>query len=773
MLRRNQWQNLNGLWDYAIVHQDSQVGEYDGKILVPYPIESALSGVAETVPQTHRLLYRRYFEIPDDWRGSRVLLHFEAVDWETFVWVNGQAVGFHRGGYDPFTVEVSEFLYGEGDQELVISVWDPTDDGTQPRGKQVNEPGGIFYTSVTGIWQTVWLEPVPATSVRDLTITPDIDRGTATVLVEADGLGGSEEVEIVVSASGEEVSRAAGNVGYEIELEISDAHLWSPDDPFLYDLELKLTRDGSVVDSLESYFGMRKTSVGRDEDGVTRLLLNNEFVFQFGPLDQGYWPDGLYTAPTEEAMVYDIEVLKSMGFNMLRKHVKVEPRTFYYWCDRLGMLVWQDMPNANIPLISRDSDTPTDTAATEQFETELVRVVETLRNHPSIVMWVPFNEGWGQYESGRIVDLVRATDPTRLVNHASGWYERRAGDVVDWHNYPEPRPPEPERTRAAVQGEYGGLGFNIPGHMWQEEGWGYALFPDKESLTQRFEDMLVTIKDSAENAGLSAAVYTQTTDIETENNGLMTYDREVMKIDAEAISLAQGGYLPPRIKRSAPIFIDRALVEFEPLSSEVSIHYTTDGTQPSSDSPRYEQPFEITESAVLKAKAFWPNGTESRVSTVEFTKTNVNPAEIVDDAEPGLLVEFFEQDGSWRELPDFDSLTSVSTSIVASVDLSAAQRDENFGLRFRGYVEVPEDGVYGFFLSSDDGSRLLIDGDEVVDNDGIHGVRERSGYVALTAGKHPIELAFFQGRGGVGLSLFWGGPGFEKREVEPEALMHQ
>ncbi len=773
MKRRTEWKNLNGLWDYAVGDLDTRPGEYDGQILVPFPIESSLSGVADTVGRERRLWYSRSFEIPDEWAGNRVLLHFEAVDWESMVWVNGQAVGSHRGGYDPFTFDISEFLSADGEQEVTVSVWDPTDEGTQPRGKQVNEPGGIFYTSVTGIWQTVWIEPVPSAAIGGLAISPDIDRGSVNFVVDGDGTSSGDQVEATVSASGSVVATARGDVGASIEIEIPGTRLWSPDDPFLYDLDLKLVRAGATLDSVQSYFGMRKASVGRDEDGVTRLLLNNEFVFQMGPLDQGYWPDGLYTAPTEEAMVYDLEVLKSMGFNMLRKHVKVEPRTFYSWCDRMGMLVWQDMPNANIPLESPDSDRPTSAEATAQFETELVRVIETLRNHPSIVMWVPFNEGWGQYESGRIVDLVRATDPTRLVNHASGWYERGVGDVVDRHHYPDPQPPEPERDRAAVQGEYGGLGFNIPGHMWQEEGWGYALFPDEESLTQRFEDFLVTIVDAAQNAGLSAAVYTQTTDIETENNGLMTYDREVMKIDAEAISLAQRGYLPPRVNRRAPIFIDRTTVEFGPVHNDVEIRYTTDGTEPNTGSPRYEQPFEITESTTLKARTLWPDETASRVSTFLFTKTLVIPASTVENAESGLLVDYYEQDGRWRELPELASLSPARTSVEAQVGLSVAPRDENFGLRFRGYLKIEENGVYGFHLTSDDGSRLFIDGDQVVDNDGIHGARERTGYAALAAGLHPIELVFFQGRGGLALTLEYDGPGFSKREVGADVLFHR
>jgi len=772
MMRRTEWTSLDGLWDYAVVDSGAKPALYDGHILVPYPIESALSGVADTVGPSRRLWYRTWFEIPIGWTGKHVLLHFEAVDWETQVWVNGMEAGSHRGGYDPFTIDITDFVSDGAPHELKVAVWDPTDDGTQPRGKQVREPGGIFYTSVTGIWQTVWLEPVPPAAIGDVAITSDIDRGRVIFVVQGGGTSSDDQIDVSIAAADTIVATATGTVGVPIEVELPHAHLWSPDDPFLYDVAFKLTSDRVAVDSVESYFGMRKTSVGKDDEGVTRLLLNNEFVFQMGPLDQGYWPDGLYTAPTEEAMVYDLQVLKDMGFNMLRKHVKVEPRTFYAWCDRMGLLVWQDMPSASIPLESPESDIPTSADATQQFEAELVRVIETLRNHPSIVMWVPFNEGWGQYNSGRIVDLIRATDPTRLVNQASGWYEHGVGDVVDRHNYPEPLPPDPEQNRAAVQGEYGGLGFNVPAHMWQEEGWGYALFPDRESLTQRFEDLLLVIQDAAENAGLSAAVYTQTTDIETENNGLMTYDREVTKIETEAIALANAGYFPPRVVRSVPIFVDRTTVAFAPAEAGASIRYTTDGTDPFATSALYEQPFEIAESSTIKARSFWPDGTMSRVSSFVFTKTPAKQALSVENTVPGLQVDYYEQDGSWRELPQFDSLAATASTVSAGVDISAASREENFGLRFRGFIEVPQEGVYGFYLTSDDGSRLFVSGDLIIDNDGVHGARERVGYVALAAGPHAVELQFFQGRGGADLALSYEGPGFDRREVERDVLYH-
>jgi hypothetical protein len=770
-MRRDDWLNLNGLWDYGITSRDAEPDVYEGKILVPFPIESALSGVGDTVGPSRRLWYRRTFWVPRAWEGKRVLLHFEAVDWEAQVWVNGRDAGLHRGGYDPFTLDITALLTGERQQELVVAVWDPTDAGTQPRGKQVRQPGGIFYTSVTGIWGTVWLEPVPEAAISDFTAIPDIDLEQVIITVEGDGTRSGDHAEVILHVDGPRVATASGEIGRPIVIPVPGPRLWSPDDPFLYDIEIRLVRDGEVIDQVRSYVGMREISVGQDEDGVTRLLLNNRFVFQSGTLDQGYWPDGLYTAPTEEAMVYDLEMLEAMGFNMLRKHVKVEPRTFYSWCDRLGILVWQDMPNANIPLCERGSDVPTDPEATAQFATELVRLIETHRNHPSIVTWVPFNEGWGQHDSERIVELVRATDPTRLVNHASGWHERGLGDVVDRHSYPAPNPPQPEAGRAAVQGEFGGLGFNVPGHTWTE-GWGYDLFTDREDLTQRFEDFYQIIRTAAEERGLSASVYTQTTDIESENNGLLTYDREVTKIEPQAVALAQRGYLAPRVERRALIFIDRATVQLHSLTPGAHIRCTVDASEPTRTSPVYAQPFAIESSTTLKTRAYWEDGTASRVATYRFEQVAPRPPVAVADRQPGLLVEYYEQDGSWRRLPDFDRLQPATRGTAERVQHRIGEREDYFGLRFRGYIEIPETGVYGLHLTSDDGSSLSIGGDVIVDNDGIHGAREKSGYVALEAGLHPIELVFFQSAGGVALSLSIDGPGLEKQEISPTMLFH-
>ncbi|MGC8668715.1 MAG: glycoside hydrolase family 2 protein [Chthonomonadales bacterium] len=533
---RPEWINLNGLWDYAITGRgDFAPTHYEGKILVPFPVESALSGVMKAIRPDQRIWYRRTFQVPRTFKGKRVLLHFGAVDWEATVIVNGHEAGVHRGGYDGFTYDITPALAPNGPQELIVSVWDPTDAGPQPRGKQTLKPGGIYYTPTSGIWQTVWLEAVPASSIADLQITPDVDHSsvevTATVRGSAQGIG----VDVEVSAGGRPIAQAHGLAGRPVRVAIPHPQLWSPDHPFLYDLRVSLKRAGKTVDAVTSYFGMRKIALGKDARGITRPMLNGHFVFQIGPLDQGFWPDGLYTAPTDAALRYDLEVMKQLGFNMVRKHVKVEPERWYYWCDKLGLLVWQDMPSGN-------NDTPD---AKHQFELELQRMILSHRNHPCIVQWVVFNEGWGQYDTERLTDWVKRLDPTRLVDDASGWTDKGVGDVHDMHNYPGPGSPHPEAHRAAVLGEFGGLGLKIDGHTWENKTWGYQGMSDRDALTRRYVRLLRGVYRLKDDPGLSGAVYTQITDVETEGNGLMTYDRAVLKVDAAAVSAANRGKFPP------------------------------------------------------------------------------------------------------------------------------------------------------------------------------------------------------------------------------------
>jgi len=547
-MTRDNWLNLNGLWDYAITPVDSvKPQKFDGDILVPYPVESALSGVMKRVSKDDRLWYRRKFSVPQGWSGQRILLHFGAVDWEATVTVNGRSAGVHRGGYDPFTFDITDLLNKSGLQEIVVSVFDPTDDGKQARGKQVKKPYGCRYTPVTGIWQTVWLEPVAKKYIQSLKITPNIDQSIVEIAVNTAGETKDDmgcAVSAVILADGKVVAKAkTSDTNMIVRIPKADLKLWSPDSPFLYDLKVSVKRGEEILDSVSSYFGMRKIAIGPDKANVQRLWLNNEVLFQYGLLDQGWWPNGLYTAPTDAALRYDVEVTKQLGFNMARKHVKVEPARWYYWCDKLGLLVWQDMPNANIGGNKKETK--------KQFETELKAMMDSLYNVPSIVMWVPFNEGWGQYDTERITKWVKKHDPSRLVNNASGFHDKNIGDVLDVHHYPGPNKPVNEPHRAGVLGEFGGLGLPIKGYAWQDsKNWSYRAYKSREELTKAYVRLLEKLRSQIPQ-GLSAAIYTQTSDVEGEVNGMMTYDRDMIKPDADQVLKANESlFRPPVITRT-------------------------------------------------------------------------------------------------------------------------------------------------------------------------------------------------------------------------------
>ncbi len=542
---RKDWENLNGLWQYAVTPKDApQPTTFEGSILVPYPIESSLSGVKRMVKDSERIWYRRLFQLPLGWRGKRILMHFGAVDFEARVWVNGREMGSHRGGYDAFSFDISDPIRS-GLNEVVVSVWDPTDASTQPRGKQIRNPHGIWYTPVSGIWQTVWLEPVSAACINGLKITPDVDGGAVRVEPVTPALLGEYQLEITVKDRGSKVGSASIQPGKEARIVIPKPKLWSPERPFLYDLTVKLKLGGRSMDSVDSYFGMRKISLGKDQKGFTRMMLNNQPYFQFGPLDQGFWPDGIYTAPTDEALRYDIEMTRKLGFNMARKHVKVEPARWYYWCDKLGLLVWQDMPSGDKYISGNQPDITRSPESGAQYEQELTSMIAGLYNHPSIVTWVPYNEGWGQWDTKRISEMVKNLDPSRLVDSASGWTDRGTGDISDMHKYPGPGAPDPERNRATVLGEFGGLGLPLPGHTWQaEKNWGYRSFTDREKLQSAYLELVAKLFPLIDERGLSAAVYTQTTDVEVEVNGLMTYDREIVKMDLKTLAVANKGKPP-------------------------------------------------------------------------------------------------------------------------------------------------------------------------------------------------------------------------------------
>ncbi len=618
-MERDHWRNLNGLWDYAITRADSIPGKWDGKILVPYPVESALSGVKRMVDVEKLLWYRRKFKVPSSWKDKRVMLNFEASDWRTSIWIDGKEAGVHQGGYDPFTFDITEYAAPGRSHELMVSVWDPTEKGNNPRGKQVSDPHGIWYTPVTGLWQSVWLEPVELIHFSSFRTTTNIETGEITVRPRIVNLKDDLDILLSVKKDGEIIAEETSHDPEEVIVQLPEYELWEPGNPVLYELELTLVSGDRILDQITSYAGFRKVSLGKDEDGFTRILLNDRFLFQNGPLDQGFWPDGIYTPPTEEAMISDLEMIRSMGFNMLRKHVKVENRRFYYWCDRMGLMVWQDMPSGDRYIGSNDPDIRKRRRDRAQFYFELSRLIETKYNHPSIITWVPFNEGWGQFETARVTDFIHSLDTTRLVNSASGWSDRGTGDMHDIHHYPDPRCPEPEEGRAIVLGEFGGLGYPVQDHTWEDQNWGYRKMEGKDELLSLYESYYDRVHRMASEQGLSASVYTQITDVETETNGLLTYDRSVDKMGYDNVARANRGMTPPRLITDSLVFTDIFYAELDISREGATIVYTTDGSEPGINSAKYEFPFEITESTTLKVKAFWSDG-ESRTKSYEIKK---------------------------------------------------------------------------------------------------------------------------------------------------------
>lgn len=543
-LRRAEWKNLNGMWQYAILgKEDKAPQKFDGEILVPFCVESSLSGVGKTVLPEQKVWYKTSFDVPAEWKGQDIQLHFGAVDWETTVWVNGRMAGTHKGGFDAFSFDVTKFLKGSGKQELVVSVWDPTDFGSQARGKQQLNQRGIWYTPVSGIWQTVWLEPVSKNHIVSVTPVANIEQKTITLKTALSKAGKGDMVQITVKDGGKEVLTKEVAYQPEMTLSIPEPQLWTPATPHLYQLEMTLKRGNKELDKIDSYFAMRKVSKARDDKGYMRICLNNEPIFQYGTLDQGWWPDGLHTPPSAEAMRWDMETLKEMGFNTLRKHIKMEPALYYYYADSLGLMVWQDMPSGMSsqnkdtehvkPNSEKDWNRPAESAA--QWESELKRMIDQLGFFPCITTWVVFNEGWGQYETPRVVEWTINYDKTRLINGVSGWTDRNIGDMYDFHNYPAASMPMPQACgeRISVLGEFGGLGLPMKEHLWNPNmrNWGYKTIDESNVLINDYTRLMFDLRTMVAS-GLSAAIYTQTTDVEGEINGLITYDREVIKISA-------------------------------------------------------------------------------------------------------------------------------------------------------------------------------------------------------------------------------------------------
>lgn len=542
IMERQDWKNLNGSWNYAITKKGEPApNNYQGEILVPFAVESSLSGVGKTINEHQELWYQRTFDVPSAWKGKQILLHFGAVDWKADVWVNDVKVGQHTGGFTPFYFDITSAL-NKGNNQLVVKVWDPSDRGEQPRGKQVERPEGIWYTPVTGIWQTVWLEPVAAQHIAQLKTTPDIDKKTVKVEV-ATNVCSPDKVEVKVFDGKNLVAKGAALNGVPVELTMpEDVKLWTPESPSLYNMEVTLYKDGKAVDQVKSYTALRKFSTHKDKNGITRLQLNNKDYFQFGPLDQGWWPDGLYTAPTDEALVYDLKKIKDFGYNMVRKHVKVEPARWYTYCDQLGLIVWQDMPNGGrgpaewqMHKYYDGADAIRSAASEANYRKEWKEIIDYLYSYPSIGVWVPFNEAWGQFKTPEITKWTKEYDPSRLVNPASGGNHYTCGDILDLHNYPGPDLYLYDPIRATVLGEYGGIGMALKGHLWlADKNWGYVKFNTLEEVTNeyiKYADHLLELIEK----GFSAAVYTQITDVEEEVNGLVTYDRKVIKVDEPKI----------------------------------------------------------------------------------------------------------------------------------------------------------------------------------------------------------------------------------------------
>ncbi len=541
IMERKEWKNLNGLWEYAIRPTGTQQpADMDGQILVPFAVESSLSGVMKTLGKENELWYSREFTVPSSWKGKNILLHFGAIDWQADVWVNGVKMGQHRGGYTPFSFDITPVL-AKGKNQITVKVWDPSDEGYQPRGKQVKHPDGIWYTPVSGIWQTVWMEPVSANHITRLKTTPDIDKKILTVEAHTATANPSAVVSVVVSEGVKVVATGNAMQGQPVQLAIENARLWSPENPFLYDMKVTLTDNGKVIDEVNSYAAMRKYSIRQGADGITRLQLNNRNVFHFGPLDQGWWPDGLYTAPTDEALVYDIKKVKDFGYNMIRKHVKVEPARWYTHCDKLGVIVWQDMPNGDrgpewqSRQYFKGVEMVHSAESEANYRREWKEIIDLLYSNPCVGVWVPFNECWGQFKTPDIAAWTKAYDPSRLVNPASGGNHYTCGDILDLHNYPDPDLYLYDPMRATVLGEYGGIGLVMKDHLWMpDRNWGYVKFNNPEEVTTEYikyaEHLLQLIP-----RGFSAGVYTQITDVEGEVNGLMTYDRKEIKVNEKKI----------------------------------------------------------------------------------------------------------------------------------------------------------------------------------------------------------------------------------------------
>ena len=566
---RSEWQSLNGLWDYAITPKsEPRPVKFDGKILVPFAVESSLSGVGRKVTPDDALWYKTTFTVPSAWKGKRLMLNFDAVDWKTVVYVNDIQIGSHTGGYTHFSFDVTPYLKS-GANSLVLKVEDATDNDFQPRGKQVSKPSGIWYTAVSGIWQSVWMEPVAPAHVTDYNVVSSIKEKAINVTVDAEGVQEGDVIKVFLLNGGIGYSTETANAakpatdglyavlasgmtvpGGTVTLNVRDPKLWSPDSPYLYGLDIQILRNGKVIDRVASYTAMREVGAYRKNSNTKLMGLNGEGLFQLGPLDQGWWPNGLYTAPTDEALKFDIQNTKDFGFNMIRKHIKVEPDRWFYYCDQIGIIVWQDMPSFGVSkkwgmyYYGEGEDFPATPEAKANYYKEWTEIINQVKKFQCIAVWVPFNEAWSQFDTKDVVAYTKKLDPTRLVNQSSGGnWEEGVGDILDNHHYPYPAFRMWDKNMINVLGEYGGIGLPVEGHLWQaDKNWGYVQYKNGDEVLAEYASFAEQLKQLIKQ-GCSAAVYTQTTDVEIEINGLMTYDRKVIKMDEKKLRAVNEGII--------------------------------------------------------------------------------------------------------------------------------------------------------------------------------------------------------------------------------------